>query len=240
MSRLLIASFRYRLRMILWVWGGALAIAALVNILLPIFDVGPPAEDDFKLVYFFPIAVVFASLATGMASISGDAKESRAFHHTLLPVTRGEVSLARILAAVLHPLTALLVAELMMLAAQLGLGVSLAAWRFSFLACFATGIVALLQFILLVDEFQACGAERRWMHLAMQASLLLLVFLLALRVLIGRLGGFGNSAAATRVKEILTLDPESWTSSAFLLAVALFLAGLNHFFFVARRTVAPR
>ncbi len=103
MWMLMIGSLRYRAAAALYAAGIALVLAAAANLILPLVGAAPSPDDDFKLVYLFPILLLFSSAFVGFGQIVGDTREVRLATYAILPRTKTELGLAWVLTPCILP-----------------------------------------------------------------------------------------------------------------------------------------
>jgi hypothetical protein len=235
MWRLILANFRYRLPSIFVAAAIAIALALVVNLVLPPLGAAPPPEDDFKLFYFYPVFLLLAVLLNEFSSIVRDGRELRLVSHALLPVRKAQVGAARVLTPICVILFALLLAELLMLVVQVVTNTPLAPWRFLFLTFFAAEFMIVVQFPILIHEVRDAFERTPWVRFVFASVVLLIVGLISLRVLVNYVEV--NPTIASVLIDFLTLNPESLPSNLMLHGIAWLMAGANFVLFMNRRSL---
>jgi len=235
MMRLLFANLAYRKGLALQACLVALALAAAANLVLPAIGIEPPPEDDFKLVYFFPIFLLFASLFVGIGSLIGDQREYRIVGQVTLPLARVRIAWARVLGPSLIISFGLLAAETLMLAILLLRGTQLEAWRFLFLAFFAGQFLIIVQFPLLIEELRSDREQSAVLRGAVMAGVILIIGFVLLRALSRYVELDPRIAEA--LQTVARVDPESLISNLTIHAFGWCLVGVNVYLFLRRRTL---
>jgi len=235
MVRLIAANLRYRLPSLLTAVAAALAIAATANLVLPTVGMAPAPEDDFKLAYLFPVFVLFAFFFTEFGSMLRDHKEQRTLLHAQLPTRRRDVGAARAFTPAVVIICGLLLAEALMLVAQVALGTPLALWRFTFVAFFAGQFLAVLELPLIAAELRTSADSPTWVKTVFVSVLALVAVVVLLRALAPyvRL----HPRLVYLLREVLSLNPESPVSTAALFAVAGLMALCTLALFMRRRSL---
>jgi len=235
MMRLIVANFAYRTGLALQACLVALALAAAANLVLPAIGIEPPANDDFKLVYFFPIFLLFASLFVGIGSLVGDQREFRIVSQATLPLTKAQIAWARVLGPNLIILSGLLAAETLMLGILMLRGTELEAWRFLILVFFAGQFLIIVQFPLLIEELRSDRAQSPVLRGAVLAGVILIIGFVLLRALSRYVELDPRIAEA--LQTVARVDPESLISNLIIHALGWCLAGVNVYLFSRRRTL---
>lgn len=235
MFRLIAANLRYRLPSLLTAATVALALAAAANLVLHPLGLGPEPDDDFKLAYLFPVFLLFAAFFTEFGAMLRDHKEQRTVLHAVLPTRRRDVAAARVLTPAVTILCALVVAEALMLLAQLALGTPFESWRFLFVAFFAGQFLLVLELPLIAAELRTSAESPRWVKTAFVTLLALVAIVLLLRALApyARL----HPRVVYFLREVLSLNPESLASTIALFTVSGLMGLATLAMFMRRRSM---
>jgi len=212
-----------------------LGLALAANVILPPLGAVPAPDDDFKLAYFYPLALVTAGLLVAFATVVAEVRERRAARLLALPVTWRSVAAARVVTPLVFAAAGLLLAETAMVVAVEALGVEHEAWRYLFIAFFAGQFAIIPQLLLLADELQSVGERSRVVQLGLRAAIVLVVVAVGLKVL-ARYVSY-TPALAGALGAIGRIDPESLRSNLLVLAVVAAMAAFNYVLFVGRRSI---
>lgn len=212
-----------------------LGLALVANLALPPLGAVPAPDDDFKLAYFYPLALVTAGLLVAFVTVVVSVREHRAARLLPLPLTWRAVAAARVLTPLVFAAAGLLLAEIAMAMAVEALGVRHEAWRYLMLLFFASQFALIPQLLLMADELQFVGERSRAVQLALRAAIVVVVVAIGLKVL-GRYVSLTPALAGT-LAAIEPLDPESPGSNLLILAVLVAMAVFNYTLFVGRRSI---
>lgn len=235
MWTLIAANLRYRAGVVVYAFVIAALIATAINVVFPPLGLAPPPDDRFRLVYFYPVLILFSSVAVGFGSMMGDQRERRLVCHVVLPRTRMQIGLARVLTPTLHVLIGLAVAEILMLTIVRLEGKPAEGWRFLFLAFFGGQFIALLQLPLMVVEFQNAAEHSRLMRVLFVLGVLGVMSVVLIRAL-SHYVPF-DPRVVEAIRSLGTFDPETIATNLVVYAFAVLASVANVALFLRRRAL---
>jgi len=154
MWRLISDNLRYSQTTALGTTAAAILLAAAIHAVLSYllaYEIVPPPDPDFNEMYLYPLMILLASLIVAVSAQTGDLREDRIRLQAILPRSKTQVGLARVLTPAVFIVLGLGFAQVL-------LGVIYFGWgKADFMASFflAGWFLFVLEFVLLNTELES-------------------------------------------------------------------------------------
>ncbi len=147
-------NLRYRWVLVLSACGALLFLGAVIHVVLPALwaqDILPRPDRIFSVLNLYPLLTLLAFLIAATSAQAADSREDRLRAHGVLPLTKAQVGMARMLMPVAFMLPGLALSLLMMAVIYVGWG------KGNSVACIGVSgwFLFVLQGTLLIAELEA-------------------------------------------------------------------------------------